>query len=377
MSHAIAMTLIGGVSMKGKMLKKIEIAGYRSICNAAVDLGNINILIGANGAGKSNFISVFALIQKIISLDLQSTVSKCGATSLLYNGPKETDKISIEASFDDNGYGFSLKLTDDERMFFSDEYYYWDPKDSKRVKSSLGTGHFESKWKNGVGNKIDYYVKSVLSAESWRVYHFNDTSRTSFMKRPCDVHNNLFLTQDARNIAPFLLRLKEEYPSDYENIVSTIRMVAPFFKDFVLAPNNNTDEVVLRWMKVGYDDVMGPNQLSDGTLRFICLTTLLLQPDDLRPMTIILDEPELGLFPQAMVYLAEMIRSVGQTSQLIISTQSADLVDEFSPEDIIVVKDNGAGTEFSRLEADKLRSWLEEDYTLGLLWKKNLLTGDY
>ncbi len=363
--------------MKGKMLKKIEIAGYRSIRNAAVDLGNINILIGANGAGKSNFISVFALIQKIISLDLQSTVSKCGATSLLYNGQKETDEISIKASFGDNGYGFSLKLTDDERMFFSDEYYFWNPTDSDHVKSSLGNGHFESKWKNGVGNKIDHYVKHVLSAESWRVYHFNDTSRTSFMKRPCNVHDNLFLTQDARNIAPFLLRLKEEYPSDYKNIVSTIRMVAPFFKDFILVPNNNTEEVALRWAKTDYDGVMGPNQLSDGTLRFICLTTLLLQPEDLRPVTIILDEPELGLFPQAMIYLAEMIKSVGQTSQLIISTQSADLVDEFLPEDIIVVKDNGIGTEFSRLEPDKLRSWLEEDYTLGMLWKKNLLTGDY
>ena len=360
--------------MIGKMLKKIEIKGYRSIRDASVNLENVNILIGPNGAGKSNFISAFALIQKIISLDLQMTVSKCGATSLLYNGPKETDKIAIEAFFENNGYGFSLELTDDERMAFSDEYFYWA---DANKKSSLGNGHFESKWKEGADNKMNYYVIPVLSAESWRVYHFNDTSRTSLMKRPCSIHDNVALLHDAKNIAPFLLRLKDEFSSDYRNIVSTIRMVAPFFEDFVLIPNNNTEEVMLRWKKIGYDGIMGPNQLSDGTLRFICLATLLLQPKDLRPMTIILDEPELGLFPQAMIYLAEMIKSVGKTSQLIISTQSADLVDEFSPDDIIVVRDNGNGTTFSRLEPEKLKNWLEDDYTLGLLWKKNLLSGDY
>lgn len=360
--------------MIGTMLKRINIAGYRSIRDVSVNLENINILIGPNGAGKSNFISAFALIQKIISLNLQTTISKCGATSLLYNGPKETKKISIEASFENNAYGFSLELTDDERMMFSNEYFCWT---SENVKSPVGSGHFESKWKEGVGNKIDYYVKPVLSAESWRVYHFNDTSRTSLMKRPCSVYDNGFLMHDARNIASFLLRLREEYRADYNNIVSTVRMVAPFFEDFVLIPNMNTDEVILRWKKNGYDGIMGPNQLSDGTLRFICLTTLLLQPKDLRPMTIILDEPELGLFPQAMIYLAEMIKSVGETSQLIISTQSVDLVDEFTPGDIIVVRDDGSGTTFSRLDSEKLRSWLDEDYTLGLLWKKNLLTGDY
>lgn len=353
------------------MLRKIEVKGYRSIRDATVDLRNINVLIGANGSGKSNLISALALIQKIVSLDLQTTISERGARSLIYGGQNGLDEISIRVSSDDCAYGFSLQLTDGERMAFSDEYLIWGP---EHLRSPINRRHLESMWRDIISEVDDRYVSLFLSAESWRVYHFDDTT---LMRRSCSIHNNLSLVQNARNVAPFLLRLKEEYPSDYENIVSTIRMVAPFFKDFVLAPNNNTDEVVLRWMKVDYDDVMGPNQLSDGTLRFICLTALLLQPDDLRPMTMIIDEPELGLFPQAMVYLAEMIRSVGQTSQLIISTQSADLVDEFSPEDIIVVKDNGAGTEFSRLEANKLRSWLEEDYTLGLLWKKNLLTGDY
>jgi len=359
--------------MIGKMLKRIDIEGYRSIRSAHVDLNKINILIGSNGAGKSNFVSVFALIQKITALELQTTISKCGASALLYNGPKVTKDIVVKASFEDNAYGLSLEPTDDERMMFSEEYFYWS---STNHKSLLGRGHFESRWKEGVGNGIDCYVKPVLSADSWRVYHFHDTSSTSLMKKSFSIHDNGFLMHDARNIAPFLLRLRDDYPQDYRKIVLTIRMVAPFFEDFVLQPNSN-DSVLLRWKKAGYDGTMGPNQLSDGTLRFICLTTLLQQPKDLRPPTIILDEPELGLFPQAMVYLAEMIKSVGKTSQLIISTQSVDLVDEFEPKDIIVVRDDGDGTSFSRLDSDKLKEWLEDDYTLGTLWKKNMLTGDY
>ena len=122
--------------------------------------------------------------------------------------------------------------------------------------------------------------------------------------------------------------------------------------------------------------VMGPNQLSDGTIRFICLTTLLLQPRKLMPTTIILDEPELGLFPQAMVYLAEMIKSVGIKNQIIVSTQSVDLVDEFTPEDIIIVSDSGNGTSFVKPDAQYLQTWLDDDYTLGTLWKKNLLGGE-
>ncbi len=352
--------------MNGEMLKKIRIKGFRSIRNASVDLGNINILIGSNGSGKSNFLSAFAFVRKIISLELQRTVSKRGVKSLLYDGPDETEEIAIDALFENNSYGFSLKLTEEERLMFSDEYFC---QEHSGMKYSLGSGHFESKLKDCVKDNAEPF----LSVKSWCVYHFNDTSATSLMKRSCSTYDNVTLLDDARNIAPFLLRLKEEYPSDYRKIVSTIRLAAPFFEDFVLIPNNDAEDVMLRWKKIDNDGIMGPNQLSDGTLRFICLTTLLLQPKELRPMTMIFDEPELGLYPQAMVYLAEMIKSVGKTGQIIVSTQSADLLDEFSPDDIITVRDDGNGTEFSRLELEKLKDWLEDGHSLGQLWKKNLL----
>ena len=349
----------------------IDIEGYRSIRKCSLDLGDINILIGSNGAGKSNFISVFSLIQKILTKELQLTVSRCGIQSMLFNGRKVTGSLSIDTHFGNNSYGFTLEPTDDERMMFTREYFGFRDK-----QFLIDEGHFESKWEDGVNNGIDDFIKPLFAASAWRVYHFHDTSRTSAMKSPRNVHDSLSLHQDAGNIAAFLLRLKEEYPSSFASISAAVKRVNPLFGGFVLQPNEATEEILLRWTKSGTDVVMGPNQLSDGTIRFICLCTLLLQPHNLMPPTIILDEPELGLFPQAMVYLAEMIRAAGVERQIIISTQSVDLVDQFRPDEVIIVSDDGDGTGFKRPDAEYLQAWLDNDYTLGTLWKKNLLQGD-
>ena len=359
--------------MADSKLTRIDIEGYRSIKQCSVTLDDINILIGANGAGKSNFISAFSLIQKVISKELQAAASKCGIQNLFFNGPKITKSISIVTYFGSNSYGFTLEPTDDQRLMFTDEDFGWQP---VNYHGGFGKGYFESKWEEGIGNRIDKYIQPVLAAKAWRVYHFQDTTRNSAMKTPCNIHDNVFLQQDAGNIAAFLLRLREEYPESYSRITSVVKRVNPYFNDFVLVPNESSGDVLLRWSKTGTDMTMGPHQLSDGTIRFICLATLLLQPYNLMPTTIVLDEPELGLFPQAMIFLAEMIRSAATRRQIIISTQSVDLVDEFGPENIIIVEDSDEGSRFRRPDPKTLEVWLNDDYTLGTLWKKNLLQGE-
>ena len=132
---------------------------------------------------------------------------------------------------------------------------------------------------------------------------------------------------------------------------------------------------LLKWQKKGCDDIFTASQLSDGTLRFICIATLLLQPEELMPSTIIVDEPELGLHPFAITVLAEMVKSVSQKKQLILSTQSAELLNWFDPEDVIVVDNGSQGSIFRRLTTEELGAWLEEDYSLGDLWNKNLFGG--
>ena len=359
--------------LTSEQLSRIKVAGFKSIEKCDLELGNINVLIGSNGAGKSNFISVFSLIQSILLKRLQFTVARAGLNPLLYEGRKTTDTISVEAFFGNNSYGFDLTVSDENRLFFKDEYFGYYLNFENR--SSLGSGHEESKWFEGTKNRLNDYVYPILKKQAWKVYHFHDTSRSSVIKQEHNVANCQTFMEDGRNLAAFLFRLKQFFPRHYAEIVKTIQLIAPYFDDFYLAPQENNDElIVLRWKQVGCDDVFYASQLSDGTLRFICLATLLLQPKELQPPTIIIDEPELGLHPLAITILGEMIRRAGLEGQIIVSTQSVELLNEFEPEEVIVVNGTENGTCFKRLSADDLSVWLE-DYSLGELWKKNVIGG--
>ena len=356
-------------------LSRISIKGYKSIRECNVDLKPINVLIGSNGAGKSNFVSAFTFLQNILRQNLAVASAQSGVSSLFYNGLKETEEISMEFYFGNNAYGFVLIPTDDGRIIFRKEYFkYYGVQYNN--ESNVSRGHGESLWRNGVGNQLDDYIKPILERESWRVYHFHDTGRTAKVKQEHNVVNNAVFQQDAGNLAGFLLRLRKNYPDQYWEIVSTVRTIAPFFDDFVLTPNEaNRELIALKWQKKGCEDIFTASQLSDGTLRFICMATLLLQPEELMPSTIIVDEPELGLHPFAITVLAELVKSAAQKLQIILSTQSVELLNWFDPEDVIVVDNSNQGSTFRRLTAEELGVWLEEDYSLGDLWNKNLFGG--
>jgi len=353
-------------------LSRIDIKGFKSIRDASLSLRNINILIGSNGAGKSNFITVFTLMQKMIEKELQIYVSECGVSALLYKGRKVTSRMTMEFYFGANSYGFVLVPTDDGRLTFASEFASYN---GTHCQISGPKGYYESEYEKGCGNGIDAYVRPVLSMKDWKVYHFHDTSRFSGMKQEHNLADNLQLQQDASNLAPFLYMLEQMQPKSYEKIINVIQLAAPYFKDFVLVPQINNEKIAFRWRQTDCDDVFGASQLSDGTLRFICLATLFCQPSEYQPSVIILDEPELGLHPYAIELLAEMIRSVSTRKQVIISTQSADLISEFEPEDIVVTEMGSEGTTFRRLDSNALNEWLKEDYSLGELWKKNVLGG--
>ena len=335
-------------------LSRMTIHGFKSIKSCDISFGKINVLIGSNGAGKSNFISSFSFLQNILSKNLQVSVGQSGLSSLLYKGRKVTEEIDFEVFFGQNSYGFVLVPTDDNRLIFQKEYFcyhgQWDN------ESNIGRGHSESNWEIGAHNQIDDYVIPILRKQNWRVYHFHDTGKGARVKQEHNISNNRVLMYDAANLAAFLYRLKNHFKQNYEEIVDTIRLVAPYFSDFVLDPQEgNEEQIVLRWRQSGCEDIFNASQLSDGTLRFICLTTLLLQPHELQPATIIVDEPELGLHPYAITIFSEMVRQLSNEKQIIISTQSVELLNEFDAEDVIVVDRSDNGSEFRRLDSDQLK----------------------
>jgi len=349
---------------------RMVLKGFKSLDQCDIELGALNVLIGSNGAGKSNFITFFKMIQQMLEERLQIFVShQGGPDSILHFGRKTTEKLSAELYFGNNGYKMVLSPTSDNRLMFEDEAFWWNVNGDW----SLGSGHFETNVKKGTRTRIDRYVTPYI--KQWRVYHFHDTSDTALVKQMQNIGDNEYLRPDARNLAAFLYMLKQTRFEYYQRIIKAVRLVAPFFGDFNLRPSPLNEAMIeLEWVEKGSDMPFKASHLSDGTLRFICLATVMLQPNSFQPATILVDEPELGLHPYAIGVLGSMIKMASKQKQLIISTQSADLLTEFDAEDVIVVNLNQGKSVFKRLEQDALTEWLSE-YTLGDLWKKNLLGG--
>ena len=235
---------------------------------------------------------------------------------------------------------------------------------------SYGQGHNESTLNDFILSGRVRHIQKYL--ESFRVYHFHDTSKNAPLKQTARLDDNWFLRTDGSNIAAFLYKLQQQNILAFNRIEAVVKLIAPYFYRFDLRPNG--DYIRLNWRQENTDIYLDASDLSDGTLRFIALCTLLLQPQ--LPQTIIIDEPELGLHPYAITILAELIQGAAQQhKQLILATQSINLIDKFNPEDIIVVDNVDNESRFRRLDKQSLEAWLEE-YSMGELWSKNVLGGN-
>ena len=353
-------------------LDHIEIRNFKSIHSLNIDLKSLNIFIGANGAGKSNFVGVFKFLNHVIKGNLQNyTAASGGANSILYFGRKTSEEMSFKLSFGNgvNGYECNLSLTPEDNFYFSNENtWYHDKRYPRPYDENMGSGHLESKIPDS-NNRVPLHVLDHLG--SWRLYHFHDTSESDKVKQTCNIADNNILQPDSRNLAAFLYLLKKKHPDHFENIQDAVRLVAPFFDRFNLHPSQlNEDKIRLEWKEKGSDDYFNASALSDGTLRFMCLATLLLQPESILPSVILLDEPELGLHPYAIAILAGLLKSSSQNAQVIVATQSVTLVNQFEPEDIVVVDRKNNQSVFCNLAKPDINGWME-DYGLGDLWEKN------
>ncbi len=381
------------------MLRRVKLNGFKSICNMDLELRSMNVLIGANGAGKSNLISYFKMLNRMMSKtnassgQLQNYVAETGfAHSLLFCGPKTTPQLESTLEFETssgvNTYTQRLFFVAGDTLAFADEtldYKRHDFQGVHRPPMSLGGGHKESR----IGEKAELDDPSAKVfrhlLNNCRVYHFHDTSTTARVRQSCYVGHGRSLMSDAGNLAAFLLRLRDDHDGTaYKRIVSTVRMVAPYFADFDLEPAGpDRRNVMLNWIASaddsepgtgGEEQVFGPHQLSDGTLRAICLISLLLQPEEELPDLILVDEPELGLHPFALNVVAALFKQVSRHKQVLVSTQSSSFLDNFAPEDVVVVDRRGNESLFTRPDAAALEAWLE-DYSLGEVWEKNVLGG--
>lgn len=360
-------------------IEELSIRGFKSIRSLdQLPLRQLNVLIGANGTGKSNLVNFFHMLGEMVAGRLQHwTRTQGSADRILSFGVKETIQLEAFVKFGLNGYRFSLDPTADggfsyrhESLFFDDPYYGRDWTD-------LGSGHAEAR----LGERSESDGKDTIAANcyesisSWKLYHFHDTSDTAGVKRLGGLHDNAYLRSDASNLAAFLHRLTAENPGVYTQIRKTVRLALPFFDDFILKPRKlktEEEQIRLLWRQKDSDYAFWPSQLSDGSIRFICLATALLQPDP--PSTIIIDEPELGLHPYAITLLGSLLHSASKRMQVIVSTQSVPLVNEFDVDDLVIAEREEGATVFRRMSKADFEVWLEE-YSVGELWEKNVLGG--
>lgn len=368
--------------MPSTALDHITIRGFKSIASVEkLALRPINIIIGPNGSGKSNFIGAFSFLHAIREGRLQDYVTAAGgAERLLHFGSKTTREISLRLSFAGQVNEYELKLapSDDDSLFPSEENVsFWNGSNSQPCSTPLSPR--ERRLEAGISNptldskSIEGCVRDRLG--SWRLYHVHDTSSSSPMRKTAKVDDNEFLRSDGSNLAAFLYYLQEKHPDSYSLIRRTIQRVAPFFDDFRLRPLRlKSDDIKLEWRHKNSDQYFDASSLSDGTLRFVVLATLFLQPKEHLPSAILVDEPELGLHPYALEMLASLIRQAAVDTQVIVSSQSSLLLDHFQPEDVLVANRIEGGTKIERLDSAQLAAWLEE-YSLGQLWEKNEIGG--
>jgi predicted ATPase len=350
-------------------MNKIEINGYKSIKELSLELRPINILIGANGSGKSNFLSFFDFLKQVYNQNLKEFVALKGIDTFLHKGDKVTEEISTHLYFPNtNGYSFTIKKGDIGFIFTKEGLWY---DNNPHVKNPFEAASFgpEStlRFKTVARAK---YIRDYL--EQLAKYHFHDTGENSPFNKESNIENDkYYLYEKGSNLGAYLYNIQREKPIVYNLIVKTIQSIAPYFLDFFFRPEGNGN-VKLRWQSKYSSTIYGVNDLSDGTIRFIALATLFLQPN--LPQTIIIDEPELGLHPTAIAKLAGLVKSVAaKNCQVIIATQSTDLISHFEPEDVITVDQKNGESTFVRLNSEKLKIWLE-DYTIDDLWKRNIIS---
>lgn len=364
-------------------IESITISGFASIKHARLELSpDVTVLIGANGAGKSNIIRGFELAAHIMIRRLQSYVLARGGLSTLLHTSQDGRGSSIELAIqfhpDDNsiahGYIASIKGTDTDQAYIEE----WLTQHNKTQPTKphceqLPAGYETSL--TSLDGQLEHFAGDVQTLLAGiRVFHFDEVGSQAPPKMYAPVSDNVNLHPDASNIGAYLMRLKAEFPEDYSAVVSAVKNVAPFFDDFILVPEGPDHESVrLRWRQKDLDTVFNAAQLSDGTMRFICLATLLLSPH--RPQCTVLDEPELGLHPHAIVQLAALLRKAAYGHrQCVVATQSTLLLDEFTVDNVVVLNREQGLTTLVKPSPDQLESFLN-DYSLGEMWRMNLLGG--
>ena len=367
-------------------IESVHIEGFRSLREVTLRPSpGITVLVGSNGAGKSNIFRFFDMLHSMLT-DRRLGIFvglEGGASHQLFHGrqraPRMKGEIGVRTEAGLNEYAFTLTRGRENRFHFTDERYRFSRPENRTDTEwrHLQNGDGEARLREAAQSAEDNGHREAARTvtELFRhikAYQFHDTSKDSSFTNHCHVTDSFRLWSNGGNLAAVLHRMRNEDERRYEELCGQIGRVLPVFERFAIQEENQY--VILRW-RARNSGVMGAHLTSDGSLRFFALMTLLSLPSAQLPKVILLDEPELGLHPAAIALVAGMIRSLATERQVIIATQSPLLVDEFGLEDVRVLDLRDGETVAKAVNPDEYRVWLD-DYGAGGLWMTNLLGGN-
>lgn len=361
------------------VLEQIKVLNFKNFKSLQLDsIKNLTVLIGSNGVGKSNFLSIIDFLSQVQTTNIANyledremsykrfvhqwnLVSKINFSFFLKN---------IELNHVYN-YGFTLEHDKQLDFHLFGEFF-------KNV--TTGTSYkFENKNNELLlAEKAKTINECELVSQFFNKIHSYSFYSTKFFKKKihkASIKDINSIHHEGENIAALLYHLYNNDKPNYASIVNSIRMVIKNFKDFHFEV---TQEKIVILTILTYDstDPSSLKYLSDGTVRFIFLMLLLNLPLDMRPSLLLLEEPEIALHPHAINFLGEYIKTYAEESQIILATQSPQLLNLIDPHNVYILYINDEHTtEIKYLDPAKIKKWLAK-YKLGDLWIMNLLGGN-
>jgi predicted ATPase len=399
--------------MQGKkLLHSIRLTNLLSYGSAGVtlELEPLNVLIGSNASGKSNLIEAISLLAAA-PRDLLKPLRQGGGTAeWIWKGSEQAEAASVEASvsFRNRTIDYGLLFTVVKSRFqLVDEFVT----SSISMEPDSISSHNIYQYNHGAPfaliqiesedqssppladvrriESVNHQQSILAQLKGADIYpeltHLGDVfSGTAFFRewnmgrfaaprlpQRVDLPSD-FLLEDASNLGLVL--------SDLLSRRATKRVIVEYFQQFYEGIEDITTRVQGGVIEVfvherGLDEAISASRLSDGTLHYLCLLVILLHPEP--PPLICIEEPELGLHPDILPKIADLLIDASQRTQLIVTTHSETLVSRLSeiPEAVVVCERDHQGTHLRRLEPDKLRTWLDK-YMLGELWRMGEIGGN-
>lgn len=379
-------------------LNRLKITGFRRLFEFDLKIRSPMVMIGANGVGKTSVLDVFSLLASSASGKLAEKLSELGGFSSVLTRDKATKSsflvemgvpnhkpLEYELRLSQQAMGYAiesetltqLRPEQDKKGPFKHidsrigEIRFFDPKQERFVRPD---------WQYSVAEtSLSQVPKMFKEPEALRhilggttLYHTLDVGPRAPVKLPQQMKPALMPGIQGEDLAPFLYYLREENPDRYETIIDTLKSA---FRDFEILnfPPVAAGMLTVTWKDRNFQKPLYLNELSEGTLRFLWLVSLLQSP--VLPAVTMIDEPEVSLHPELLAILADVIRSAAKRTQLIIVTHSDRLIRYMEPSEVVVMDISEDGfTQAAWADNLDLDTWLH-DYSMDEVWRMGRMGG--